>query len=116
MSDSQNCGSGGGDDRFFGLRVASLFIILVGSSFGALFPVVTARTKWFKIPKAVYECVFLLILICGFSHLIVPSFAKYFGSGVIVRVIQHRFLPSKLVVSVRLQQLLSIYWLLRSQN
>ena len=34
-----NCGEGGGDDAYLGLRIASVFIILVGSTFGALFPV-----------------------------------------------------------------------------
>ena len=51
----------------FGLRVASVFIILVGSCSGALFPVVARRTTWLNVPTQVYD------------------FAKYFGSGVIVR-------------------------------
>lgn len=66
--DSLNCGSGGGSDTFFGLRVASVFIILVGSMSGALFPVLARRTKWLNVPDAVFD------------------FAKYFGSGVIVRL------------------------------
>ncbi|TCD65047.1 high-affinity Zn(2+) transporter zrt1, partial [Steccherinum ochraceum] len=64
--DSLNCGSGGGSDTFFGLRVASVFIILVGSMSGALFPVLARRTKWLNVPDAVFD------------------FAKYFGSGVII--------------------------------
>lgn len=65
-----NCGSGGGSDDFFGLRVASIFIILVGSLFGALFPVLAKRTKWLssRIPNSLFD------------------FAKYFGSGVIVSI------------------------------
>lgn len=61
-----NCGSGGGADTYFGLRVASIFIILVGSMSGALFPVLARRTRWLQVPKAVFD------------------FAKYFGSGVII--------------------------------
>ena len=63
-----NYGSGGGDTGSFGLRVGSVFIILVGSMFGALFPVISRRTKWLAVPKPVFD------------------FAKYFGSGVIVRL------------------------------
>lgn len=66
-----NCGSGGGDDSNLSLRVASIFVILVGSSIGALFPVLTRRTKWLgsRVPKRAFDT------------------AKYFGSGVIVRSI-----------------------------
>ncbi|KAK7056298.1 hypothetical protein VNI00_002851 [Paramarasmius palmivorus] len=69
MSDAEevlNCGSGGGDDRHFGLRVASIFIIGVGSTFGALFPVLAKRSKYLHVPKSLFD------------------FAKYFGSGVII--------------------------------
>ncbi|KAK0202767.1 ZIP-like iron-zinc transporter [Desarmillaria ectypa] len=61
-----NCGSGGGADSYFGLRVAAIFIILVGSSSGALFPVLARRSSWLHVPTAVFD------------------FAKYFGSGVII--------------------------------
>ena len=63
-----NCGSGGGDDSELSLRIASIFVILVGSSFGALFPVLSRRTKWLgsRVPKSAFDT------------------AKYFGSGVIV--------------------------------
>ena len=50
-----NCGEGGGDDAYLGLRIASVFIILVGSTFGALFPVLAKRAKWLTIPKSVFE-------------------------------------------------------------
>ncbi|KAG5647836.1 hypothetical protein DXG03_007760 [Asterophora parasitica] len=68
MSDvnAEECRSGGGADDFFGLRVASIFIILVGSSSGALFPVLARRSSWLHVPKGVFD------------------FAKYFGSGVII--------------------------------
>ncbi|GJE90265.1 ZIP zinc/iron transport family [Phanerochaete sordida] len=63
-----NCGSGGGATGSTGLRIASVFIILTGSMFGALFPVLSRRTRWLAphIPKGVFD------------------FAKYFGSGVII--------------------------------
>ncbi|KIJ59235.1 hypothetical protein HYDPIDRAFT_170911 [Hydnomerulius pinastri MD-312] len=67
MSDSTlNCGNGGGANTYTSLRIASVFIILVGSSFGALFPVLSRRTSWLRVPKGVFD------------------FAKYFGSGVII--------------------------------
>lgn len=67
MSSSDiNCGSGGGANTYTGLRIASVFIILVGSGFGALFPVFARRSSWLHVPEHIYE------------------FAKYFGSGVII--------------------------------
>lgn len=62
-----NCGPGGGADTFFNLRVAAIFILLVGSMSGAIFPVLARRSSWLKVPTALFD------------------FAKYFGSGVIVR-------------------------------
>ncbi|KXN87518.1 Zinc-regulated transporter 2 [Leucoagaricus sp. SymC.cos] len=61
-----NCGLGGGDQSLLGLRIASIFIILVGSTSGALFPVVAKRSSWLHVPKSIFD------------------FAKYFGSGVII--------------------------------
>ncbi|KZV66306.1 ZIP-like iron-zinc transporter [Peniophora sp. CONT] len=66
MSDSTNCGSGGGSTDYTGLRIASIFIIWAGSSAGALFPVFAKRTPWLGVPPALFD------------------FAKYFGSGVII--------------------------------
>ncbi|KAJ8694704.1 hypothetical protein PTI98_007356 [Pleurotus ostreatus] len=66
VADEINCGSGGGADTLFGLRVASIFIILVGSTAGALFPVLARRSSWLHVPKSMFD------------------FAKYFGSGVII--------------------------------
>ena len=57
MSDAVNCGSGGGDDSSFGLRIASVFIILVGSMAGALFPVLAKRSSWLHVPKPIFELV-----------------------------------------------------------
>ena len=57
MSSDLNCGSGGGADNLLGLRVASVFIILVTSTFGALFPVLAKRSSWLHVPKPVFESV-----------------------------------------------------------
>jgi zinc transporter 1/2/3 len=65
MSDL-NCGSGGGATTYPQLRIASVFVILIGSMSGALFPVLARRSSWLHVPKAVFD------------------FAKYFGSGVII--------------------------------
>ena len=69
-----NCGTGGGDTGSTGLRIASVFIILVGSMFGGLFPVLAKRTRWLAphVPRGVFD------------------FAKFFGSGVIVSFQQQR--------------------------
>ncbi|KAL2189159.1 ZIP zinc/iron transport family [Thermothelomyces heterothallicus CBS 203.75] len=50
----------------WGLRIASIFIILVGSGLGALLPVILARTSKLRVPR-----------LCFFV-------AKYFGTGVIL--------------------------------
>ncbi|KAJ8518573.1 hypothetical protein ONZ45_g4375 [Pleurotus djamor] len=64
--DAVNCGSGGGSDTHFGLRIGSIFIIWFGGTAGALFPVLARRASWLPVPKSVFD------------------FAKYFGSGVII--------------------------------
>ncbi|KAK3906515.1 Zinc/iron permease [Staphylotrichum tortipilum] len=51
---------------YLGLRIASIFVILVGSAIGALLPVFLATTSRLRLPK-----------LCFFV-------AKYFGSGVIL--------------------------------
>ena len=55
MSDDTNCGSGGGSTDYTGLRIASIFVIWVGSSAGALFPVLAKRTPWLGVPPALFE-------------------------------------------------------------
>jgi len=57
--DDMNCGTGGGADNFLGLRIASVFIILIGSLAGALFPIVARRSSMIKIPKILFEYVAL---------------------------------------------------------
>ena len=81
MSDL-NCGSGGGADTFHGLRIASVFIILVGSTCGALFPVLAKRSSWLHVPKPIFEYAYDPTPITDANPSF--SFAKYFGSGVIV--------------------------------
>lgn len=51
---------------YWGLRIASIFIILAGSALGALLPIFLARTSRMRVPKL---CFFI---------------AKYFGTGVIL--------------------------------
>ena len=60
------CEVGENDMSYFGLRVASIFVILIGSLIGAVLPVWLARSSRMKVPK-----------LCFFV-------AKYFGSGVIL--------------------------------
>ncbi|EJD46929.1 ZIP zinc/iron transport family [Auricularia subglabra TFB-10046 SS5] len=52
-------------DSLLGLRIASIFVILLTSAFGALFPVVAARGHWHV-------------------HPMLFEFVKFFGSGVII--------------------------------
>ncbi|KAF7300914.1 ZIP-like iron-zinc transporter [Mycena kentingensis (nom. inval.)] len=53
-------------ESLLGLRIASVFIMLVCATGGALFPVLARRSTWLHVPKSVFD------------------FAKYFGSGVII--------------------------------
>ncbi|KAJ3930695.1 MAG: ZIP-like iron-zinc transporter [Lentinula lateritia] len=61
-----DCNSDSQGDAFLGLRIASIFVIYIGSSCGALFPVLARRSKFINVPKSLFE------------------FAKFFGSGVII--------------------------------
>jgi hypothetical protein len=74
MSDAVDCGSGGGDDSSFGLRIASVFIILVGSMAGALFPVLAKRSSWLHVPKLVFEFVLkFFIILVFYIHVVTAS-------------------------------------------
>ncbi|KAL0959151.1 hypothetical protein HGRIS_014438 [Hohenbuehelia grisea] len=64
--EEEECNRAGGSDSYLKLRVASIFVILVGSSLGALFPILAQRSRWLRVPGRVID------------------FAKYFGSGVII--------------------------------
>ncbi|KIJ39728.1 hypothetical protein M422DRAFT_257561 [Sphaerobolus stellatus SS14] len=63
---SIECGSIDNDVALLGLRVGSVFIIWACSSAGALFPILSKRSKYLSVPTMAYD------------------FAKYFGSGVII--------------------------------
>jgi len=52
---AEECTAGGGNDDFLNLRIASIFVILVGSMAGALFPVLARRSKWLHVPRPVFE-------------------------------------------------------------
>ncbi|KAL8785795.1 MAG: hypothetical protein Q9213_003173 [Squamulea squamosa] len=60
------CDSGNEFDGRTGVRISAIFVILVGSLFGALFPVYAARHRGVGVP--------------GWAFFV----AKYFGSGVII--------------------------------
>ncbi|KAH7335131.1 ZIP-like iron-zinc transporter [Rhizoctonia solani] len=66
VEEAASCGNSENEDTHFGLRVASLFIILVTSTLGAVFPILASRLRFLKVHKSVFEG------------------AKYFGSGVII--------------------------------
>ena len=61
-----HCDNGNEFDGRIGLRISSIFVILIGSCLGAIFPVYASRTRGLKVPE--------------WSFFI----AKYFGSGVII--------------------------------
>lgn len=56
-------------NELMGLRIAAIFVILIGSAAGALFPILARRAKWLRVPKTAFD------------------FAKYFGSGVIIATV-----------------------------
>ncbi|QRV74224.1 ZIP Zinc/iron transport family protein [Ceratobasidium sp. AG-Ba] len=68
MADAETvqCGPVDNEDTHLQMRIASIFIILVTSSSGALFPVIASRVKFLNVHKSVFQA------------------AKYFGSGVII--------------------------------
>ncbi|KAG8742223.1 high-affinity Zn(2+) transporter zrt1 [Ceratobasidium sp. 423] len=66
VGESASCGAVRNEDTYFGLRVASLFIILVTSFLGAIFPILASRLRFLNVHKSIFDG------------------AKYFGSGVII--------------------------------
>jgi solute carrier family 39 (zinc transporter), member 1/2/3 len=66
MPDDLNCGSGNDFNGKTKLRIGGIFVILITSMAGVMFPIVARRVKSLRIPQAIYD------------------FAKYFGSGVII--------------------------------
>ncbi|KAL7010104.1 hypothetical protein EMMF5_000123 [Cystobasidiomycetes sp. EMM_F5] len=63
-ADLGGCNDGSPYNGSFGLRVGGIFIILVTSMAGTLFPIISKRVRRLAVPKLVFE------------------FAKYFGAGV----------------------------------
>ncbi|KAJ4286668.1 low-affinity Zn(2+) transporter zrt2 [Kalmusia sp. IMI 367209] len=61
-----HCVSSNEYDGRMGIRISSIFVILVGSMFGAVFPVFARRNRQLGIPESLF------------------FIAKYFGSGVII--------------------------------
>lgn len=60
------CHAGNDYNGMMGLRISSIFVILVGSAFGSFFPLMCSRYSFLKMPPYLF------------------FFCKYFGSGVIV--------------------------------
>jgi hypothetical protein len=52
-----NCGGGGGADTYFHLRIGSVFVVLVTSTGGALFPLLAKRSTKINIPGYFFESV-----------------------------------------------------------
>lgn len=61
-----DCGTGNEYDGRLGLRISSIFVILVGSFLGAVAPIILHRSSRMRVPKTAF------------------FIAKYFGSGVII--------------------------------
>lgn len=61
-----SCDNGNEYDGRLGLRISSIFVIMAGSCFGAVAPIILARSSRMKVPKTAF------------------FIAKYFGSGVII--------------------------------
>ncbi|KAJ2968319.1 hypothetical protein NUW58_g10248 [Xylaria curta] len=61
-----DCGTGNEYDGRIGLRISSIFVILVGSLLGAVVPIILARRAKMKVNNTAF------------------FIAKYFGSGVII--------------------------------
>lgn len=60
------CETGNEYNGLMGARILAVFVILVGSAFGAFFPILSSRYSFIRMPSSVF------------------FFCKYFGSGVIV--------------------------------
>lgn len=61
-----SCDTGNDYDGRLGLRISSIFVIMLGSCLGAVAPIMLARSSRMKVPKTAFFV------------------AKYFGSGVII--------------------------------
>ena len=91
MDTDNSCGNIDNGSDLLHLRIASLFIILITSTFAALFPVLAKRSKFVQIPDLAYEYVYLFY-VSSSAYRLSFSAAKYFGSGVIVSIfLSHTF-------------------------
>ena len=92
--DGDDCGAANNPHTWTGLRIASIFIILVTSLFGALFPVLARRQRLLRlvVPERAFKV------------------AKYFGSGVIVSSsLSRSVLASPLIILLRSRRPLSTF-------
>jgi zinc transporter 1/2/3 len=56
MFDADACAPTNAADNL-GLRVASIFVIGAGGMAGALFPVLARRSRFLRVPTALFKCV-----------------------------------------------------------
>jgi hypothetical protein len=68
VEEAASCGNAENEDTYFGLRIASLFIILVTSTLGAVFPVLASRLRFLSVHKSVFEYVDLKSLSMRYSQ------------------------------------------------
>ena len=55
--DEPSCSDGGGADTYFHLRIGSVFVVLVTSTGGALFPLLAKRSTKINLPGYLFEFV-----------------------------------------------------------
>jgi hypothetical protein len=55
VSETGSCGAAEPTDAQMGLRVASIFVILIGATLGTLFPIVAKRMKAFSSRPVIFE-------------------------------------------------------------
>ncbi|KAJ1337403.1 Zinc-regulated transporter 2 [Microdochium nivale] len=71
------CGTGNEYDGRMGLRISSIFVILVGSLLGAMLPVVLARSTKLRVGPAFFVAKYFgsgVIIATAFMHLLAPAF------------------------------------------
>ncbi|KAH7144506.1 Zinc/iron permease [Dactylonectria estremocensis] len=77
MADAADCSGDAVDLGNRGLRIASIFIIMASSLFGALSPIILARQSKIPVPKfTFFICKFIgtgVIIATAFMHLLVPA-------------------------------------------
>uniref|UniRef100_A0A8H7MZR9 Zinc/iron permease n=1 Tax=Bionectria ochroleuca TaxID=29856 RepID=A0A8H7MZR9_BIOOC len=77
QADQDQCNGDAVDVGYFGLRIASIFIILVASGVGAFAPVILARQSKIPVPKfAFFVCKYIgtgVIIATAWLHLLDPA-------------------------------------------